>query len=81
MKTVHRDARLYSARHAILVAAVGAAEGAIGAAFARPLVTSFQDSAPWVFPGVVVGTVAALILAGLLLPLVLAQRRRRDVRI
>jgi len=64
-------------RRAIYGAILGGLGAALGAIFARPLVDAFHDSAPWVLPVIIFGLVSALLLVGLLLPILIRRRPRQ----
>jgi len=64
-------------RRAIYGAVIGAASGTLGAILARPLVGAFRDYPPWVLPVIAAGIISALVLAGLLLPLLFRRHPRQ----
>jgi uncharacterized membrane protein YeaQ/YmgE (transglycosylase-associated protein family) len=64
-------------RRAIFGGAVGGLGGIVGAIIAKPLVSAFGDSAPWVLPVIAAGFISAVLLAALLIPLYL-RRVPRD---
>ena len=66
--------RLSPVSRAIFGAVFGGLGGALGALYARPLVSAFHDSAPWVLPAIVAGILSVLILLVLLVPLMFRGR-------
>jgi hypothetical protein len=58
--------RLSPVSRAVFGGVFGGLGGALGMLYARPLVSAFHDSAPWVLPAVVGGVLGVLILLALL---------------
>jgi len=57
---------------------IGGVGGALGAILARPLVGAFRGYPPWVLPVTAAGIISALVLAGLLLPLLFGAIRANE---
>ncbi|GFZ88385.1 hypothetical protein [Dyella caseinilytica] len=63
-------------RKIIVGAGSGLAGVIVGGALVRFAAPKFNGSAPWLLPAIVIGTLTVLVMAALIVPTILSERRR-----